>query len=180
VQYWDAHERIRVRRHRPKHGVGLDPGRAADEHLPAITGETGRPMRALPEYKATARRTAIVLVLARAPSDVSIEMAVLAKAVGCSPTTVHRHVKALVATGVLRKPPWRVYREEGPRTRAKIMAAVERLGSNTPLPGDRPSGRISTTRVREHLVAMGWRRPHGGEARRQRHLEVQGGHSGGA
>jgi hypothetical protein len=32
---------------------------------------------------------------------------------------------------------------------------------------------ISTARVREHLVAMGWRRPHGGEARRQRHLEVQ-------
>jgi hypothetical protein len=32
---------------------------------------------------------------------------------------------------------------------------------------------ISTSRVREHLVAMGWRRPHGGEARHQRHVDVQ-------
>ena len=129
-------------------------------------------MQALPQYKATARRTAIVLVLARAPADVLIPVAALAKAVGCSRTTVHEHVKALVAAGVLPKPPWRVYRQEGLRTRAKIMAALERLGPNTPYPVIGQAASISTTRIREHPMARGSpRRPPGGEATRRRHLE---------
>jgi hypothetical protein len=54
------------------------------------------------------------------------------------------------------------------------MAAVERLGSNTPYRVIGQAAGISTSRIREHVLAMGWpRRPHGGEARRQRHLEVQ-------
>jgi predicted ArsR family transcriptional regulator len=131
-------------------------------------------MRTRPRYNATARRTAIVIVLARAPADVLIPVATLAKAVGCTPAAVHQHVKALVAAGILSKPPWRVYREERLRTRAKIMAAIEQLGPNATYRVIGQTAGISTTRVREHLVAMGGpRRPPGGEAQRQRHLEVQ-------
>jgi hypothetical protein len=52
------------------------------------------------------------------------------------------------------------------------MAALDRLGPNVHYRVIGQAIGISTTRVREYLIAMGWpRRLHGGGATRQRHLE---------